>query len=50
MAVATNTFLTFSAIGIREDLKDFIENISPTDVPFSNMAGKAKAENTYFEW
>ena len=50
MAIATNTFLTFSAIGVREDLKDFIENISPTDCPFSNMSGKAKAENTYFEW
>jgi hypothetical protein len=50
MAIPTNAFLTFSAIGIREDLKDFIANISPTDCPFSNMAGKAKAENTYFEW
>jgi len=28
----------------------FIANISPTDCPFTNMMGKAKAENTYFEW
>ena len=50
MAIPTNTFTTYSAIGIREDLKDFIANISPTDCPFTNMMGKAKAENTYFEW
>ena len=50
MAFPTNTFSTFAAIGTREDLKDFIANISPTDCPFTNMVGKAKAENTYFEW
>jgi len=50
MAFPTNTFSTYAAIGIREDLKDFIANISPTDCPFTNMMGKAKAENTYFEW
>jgi hypothetical protein len=50
MAIVTNTFLTYSAIGNREDLKDFIANISPTDCPFTNMMGKAKAEAVYFEW
>jgi hypothetical protein len=50
MARPTNTFSTFEAIGNREDLKDFIANISPTDTPFTNMAGKAKAQNVYFEW
>jgi len=50
MAFPTNTFSTYAAIGTREDLKDFISNISPTDCPFTNMMGKAKAENTYFEW
>jgi len=30
MATITNTFLTFSAIGNREDLVDQIYNISPT--------------------
>jgi Family of unknown function (DUF5309) len=50
MARPTNTFSTFEAIGNREDLKDFIANISPTDTPFSSMAGKAKAQNVYFEW
>jgi hypothetical protein len=50
MSAPTNTFSTYAAIGNREDLKDFIANISPTDCPFTNMIGKAKAENTYFEW
>jgi hypothetical protein len=34
MAIVSNTFLTFSAIGNREDLSDTIYNISPTDTPF----------------
>jgi len=50
MTMPVTTFSTYAAIGIREDLKDFIANISPTDCPFTNMIGKAKAENTYFEW
>src|SRR5690349_7169288 len=50
MAIVTNTFLSYSSIGNREDLKDFIANISPTDVPFSNTIGKATAEATFFEW
>ena len=50
MAIVTGEFTTFAQIGIREDLKDFIANISPKDTPFLNRAGKAKAANTYFEW
>jgi len=50
MAIPTGEFLTYSAVGIREDLKDFIANISPKDTPFTNRAGKAKANNTFFEW
>lgn len=51
MAIKTNTFLTFSAKGIREDLSDIISNISPTRTPFQTAIGKGKAaESTYFEW
>lgn len=50
MARPTGTFSVFEAIGIREDLKDFIANVAPKDVPFQNMAGKAKAYNTFVEW
>jgi hypothetical protein len=34
MAIVTNTFQTFQAVGDREDLTDIIYNISPTDTPF----------------
>ncbi len=50
MTRPTNTFSTFEAIGNREDLKDFIANISPTDTPFTKLAGSAEAEAVYFEW
>lgn len=50
MAVPTNTFLTFSAVGNREDLLDKITNISPTDVPFTTMAESATAKGVFHEW
>ncbi len=50
MATVTNTFLTFSAIGNREDLVDQIYNISPTDTPFQANIGKSKATAVLHEW
>jgi len=50
MAVPTNTRTTYSAVGIREDLSNVIYNISPTDTPFMNGAGRDSAKTTYFEW
>ena len=50
MAAPTNTFLTTSAIGNREDLTDVIYRISPTQTPVLNLAAKAKATNTLHEW
>jgi len=50
MAVPTNTYLTFSAVGNREDLLDKITNISPTDTPFTTMAGTATAAGVFHEW
>jgi len=50
MAVPTNTFLTFSAVGNREDLLDKITNISPTDVPFTSMIEETTAKGTFHEW
>ena len=50
MAVPTNTRTTYSAVGIREDLSNVIYNISPTDTPFVNGAGRSSASGTYFEW
>jgi hypothetical protein len=50
MTIFTNTFLTFSQKGIKEQLADIIYNISPTDTPFMSSIGKGKATNTFFEW
>jgi hypothetical protein len=50
MATIANTYLTFSAIGNREDLVDEIYNISPTDTPFQANIGKVKARAVLHEW
>ena len=50
MAVITDTFLTYDAKGIREDLSDLISDISPTTTPFQSNIGSRDADNTYFEW
>lgn len=50
MTIATNTFLTFSAVGNREDLSDTIYNISPTDTPFQASIDKNKATAVLHEW
>ena len=50
MAVIANSFLTYDAKGIREDLSDLIADISPTQTPFQSNIGTREAENTYFEW
>lgn len=51
MAIVTNTFTKYSAVGIREDLANVIFNISPQTTPFvSNMTKRRKVSNTFFEW
>lgn len=50
MAIQTNTFTTFSAIGMRENLSDIIYNISPTETPGMNSIGRTTADATLFEW
>jgi hypothetical protein len=50
MAVIADTFTTYDAIGIREDLSDLISDISPTTTPFQSNIGSRDADNTYFEW
>jgi len=46
----TNTFDSYDAVGIREDLRDVIYNISPEETPFLSACKKSKATNTYHEW
>lgn len=50
MTAPTNTYLTTSDVGRREDLIDIIYRISPTQTPILNMASKTKASNTLHEW
>jgi len=50
MAVQTNAFGTYQAIGNREDLSNVITNISPTRTPFQMLAGKGKAKGKLHEW
>ncbi len=50
MAIVTNTYLTFSAVGNREDLIDQIYNIAPKDTPFMASVGKSKAAAVLHEW
>ena len=50
MAVITDTFLTYDAKGIREDISNLISDISPTTTPFQSNIGSRDATNTYFEW
>jgi len=50
MAFVGNTFTTFDAKGLREDLGDIIYNISPTETPFMTSIAREKATAVYHEW
>ena len=50
MAQKANTFDTYDATGIREDLSDVITNISPEETPFYSACRKTKATNTLHEF
>ena len=50
MTQITNTYDTFSARGIREQLSDVIYRISPTTCPIMSNIGKGSVDGTYFEW
>ena len=50
MAQPTNTFDSYDAAGIREDLEDVIYQISPEETPFYSACKKVKASNTLHEW
>lgn len=50
MAQPTNTFDSYDAVGIREDLQDIIYDISPEETPFYSKCKKVSAKNTLHEW
>lgn len=50
MAQPTNTFDTYDAVGVREDLSDIITNVSPFETPFYSKCRKVSASQTFHEW
>lgn len=44
------TYQTYQQIGIKEEISDIIENISPTKTPFQSSIGREKINNTLFQW
>jgi len=50
MSIVTNTFTTYSAKGIREDLSNVITNIAPEETPYQSNIGRETITNTLFEW
>jgi hypothetical protein len=50
MAIPTNTFDTYAAVGNREDLEDKIYMVSPEETPILSMGRKLKAEAKFHEW
>lgn len=50
MAQPSNTFDSYDAVGIREDLSDVITNVSPEETPFFTKCRKTTARNTLVEW
>jgi len=50
MAIVTNTFTTFDAKGIREDLSNLITNIAPEETPYLSNIRKESISNSLFEW
>ena len=51
MAAITNTYQTYQAKGLREDLTELISNISPKETPFMTAIGSGgKAKAVLHEW
>lgn len=50
MTMATNTFATYAAKGIREDLSNVIYSISPEETPYVSNIGKGTITNTAFDY
>lgn len=49
MAVATNTFNTYTAKGIREALNDIVSRVSMEETPLQSNVGKESVSNTFYE-
>jgi len=50
MAQVTNTFETYGARGIREELSNTIHNTDPEETPFMSLAGRKSIDSVTPEW
>ncbi len=50
MAAVTNTFISTSAKGNREELSDVVNRITPEDTPIYSAISKGKCSSTHPEW
>lgn len=50
MAQVANTYETYDAVGIREELADKIYQISPEETPFLSLIGRKPIATTHPEW
>jgi hypothetical protein len=50
VAVPSNTFQTYQAVGNAEDVSARIFNITPYDTPMVTLGGSEKADATFTEW
>ena len=50
MAQPSNTFDSYDAVGIKEDLSDVIYNVTPEATPFYSKCRKSTAKNTFVEY
>ena len=50
MAQVANTYETFDAVGIREELADKIWQITPEETPFLSLIGRKGIKTTHPEW
>jgi hypothetical protein len=50
MTIVANTFTTYSAKGIREDLSNVITNIAPEETPYMSNIGRENVSNSLYEW
>ena len=50
MSIVSNTFTSYDAKGIREDLMNVIYDISPEQTPMISNVAQEQVSNTLFEW
>src|SRR5687768_14850552 len=50
MAQLANTYETYDAVGLREELSDKIHMITPEETPFTSLIGRMSVESTHPEW